>query len=258
MGMEDDKVIKNDNILFLFDVDGTLTLSRKKITPKMLNMLKELKKRVKIGFVGGSDLCKQIEQVGDDLLNIFDYGFPENGVQYYKNGELISSESIVQFLGEETYQLMINRILRILSETILPVKRGLFIEMRQSMVNVSPIGRNCSQEERNKFFEYDNKHHVRQKICNILNNEFEKYKLYCSIGGQISIDIFPKGWDKTYALNHIKEQKIFFFGDMTQPGGNDYEIYKHISVNGNSVKDPDDTFIKVNEVLKKLNLDIIN
>lgn len=33
--------------------------------------------------------------------------------------------------------------------------RGTFIEFRSGMINVSPIGRNCSQEERDEFERYD-------------------------------------------------------------------------------------------------------
>ena len=33
--------------------------------------------------------------------------------------------------------------------------RGTFIEFRSGMINVSPIGRNCSQEERDEFEKYD-------------------------------------------------------------------------------------------------------
>jgi hypothetical protein len=33
--------------------------------------------------------------------------------------------------------------------------RGTFIEFRSGMINVSPIGRNCSQEERDDFEKYD-------------------------------------------------------------------------------------------------------
>ena len=42
-----------------------------------------------------------------------------------------------------------------------------------------------------------------------------------SIGGQISFDVFPKGWDKTFCLGLIKELKdykaVHFFGDKTYP-----------------------------------------
>lgn len=43
----------------------------------------------------------------------------------------------------------------------LPLKRGTFIEFRKGMLNVSPIGRNCSQEERDAFEVYDLKHGIR-------------------------------------------------------------------------------------------------
>jgi hypothetical protein len=76
--------------IVLFDVDGTLTPSRKKATPEVLHFLKQLRTHTKIGMVGGSDLIKQKEQLGEDVLDMFDYVFPENGLMAYKDGKLIS------------------------------------------------------------------------------------------------------------------------------------------------------------------------
>lgn len=246
--------MKNTDILFLFDVDGTLSPSRDVAPDKIINMLKELKKRVNIGFVGGSDLSKQIEQIGSDLLDIFDYGFPENGLQFYDHGKLCKSESIIGYLSEATYLKIANKILFLLSQIECPKKRGNFIELRNSMINVCPVGRTCTREERNEFFDYDNKHGIRKKLAAEMNKEFKQYKLQCVIGGQISIDVFPVGWDKTYCLNHVKEGTIVFFGDMTAEGGNDYEISRHPRVKGITVKNPDDTFNKVNEELDILKI----
>ena len=48
-----------------------------------------------------------------------------------------------------------------------------------------------------------------------------------SLGGNTSIDIYPKGWDKTYCLSHIpSNKKIYFVGDKCSVGGNDYELYE--------------------------------
>lgn len=79
-----------------------------------------------------------------------------------------------------------------------------------------------------------------------------------SIGGQISFDVFPNGWDKTYCLGHLEADAkrpggipyttIHFFGDKTFVGGNDYEIYSDPRTVGHSVKDPDETIAE----LKKL------
>jgi hypothetical protein len=41
-----------------------------------------------VGFVGGSDLPKLIEQIGADLINEADYAFAENGCVFLKKGEL--------------------------------------------------------------------------------------------------------------------------------------------------------------------------
>ncbi len=69
---------------------------------------------------------------------------------------------------------------------IIPIKRGTFIEFRNGMLNVSPIGRNCSQEERKEFEKYDKKQFVA-----VLQNKFPD--LQFSIGSQISFDVFLKG-----------------------------------------------------------------
>ena len=248
----------NNNVLFLFDVDGTLSESRCQAPSKILKMLGELKKKVNVAFVGGSDLAKQKEQIGDDLLELFTYGFPENGLQFYKGSELVDSQSFIKFLGEEKFKQLVNCFLRKLSEIDCPVKRGVFIETRNSMINVCPVGRSCTREERLEFFNFDKENKVREKLVADVKEFVESMNVTCSIGGQISIDVFPKGWDKTYCLNHIKEETVIFFGDMTHEGGNDYEIFKHPKTKGITVKGPEDTIKQVNKMLKELEMDEIN
>ena len=52
---------EDPSTLALFDVDGTLTPARLSVSDEMLKTLAELRKKVVIGFVGGSDLAKQVE-----------------------------------------------------------------------------------------------------------------------------------------------------------------------------------------------------
>ena len=94
--------------LALFDVDGTLTPARLKITPEMKAFLAELRKTICIGVVGGSDFVKQQEQIGEDSLSNFDYSFAENGLVAYKNDELIAKASFAQKIGEDELQKLIN------------------------------------------------------------------------------------------------------------------------------------------------------
>lgn len=63
-------------------------------------------------------------------------------------------------------------------------------------------------------------------------------------GGQISIDVFPDGWDKRYCLGHVEEgnyETVYFFGDKTMPGGNDHEIFTDPRTVGYTVTAPEDT-----------------
>jgi hypothetical protein len=94
--------------LALFDVDGTLTPARLKITPEMKAFLQELRQTISIGVVGGSDFVKQQEQIGEDSLSNFDYSFAENGLVAYKNDELIAKASFAQKIGEDELQKLIN------------------------------------------------------------------------------------------------------------------------------------------------------
>lgn len=51
-----------------------------------------------------------------------------------------------------------------------------------------------------------------------LKERFPDAGLTYSIGGQLSFDIFPNGWDKTFALSHVVDEQfeeIHFFGDKT-------------------------------------------
>lgn len=45
------------------------------------------------------------------------------------------------------------------------------------MINVSPIGRNASIEERNDYEKYDKQHNIRPKFVEALKNEFSDYGL---------------------------------------------------------------------------------
>lgn len=236
--------VEDPTILCLFDVDGTLTAARQKATPDMHQFLSELKQRVRVGVVGGSDLDKIKEQLGDDVIDRVDYVFAENGLVAYRFGKMHSVQSIQAYMGEDILQDFINFCLNYLSKLKLPKKRGTFIEFRNGMLNVSPIGRSCSQQERIEFFELDKKEKIREKFVSVLKEEFAGKGLAFSIGGQISFDVFPEGWDKRYCLGIVEKdsyQSIHFFGDKTMPGGNDYEIFADPRTIGHEVKSPEDT-----------------
>jgi len=238
---------KNKTVL-LFDVDGTLTEPRKKITNDMKELLQKLRKTYNLGIVGGSDLDKIKEQLGETIFIEYDYVFSENGLVAYENGKLIEIRSIKEYLGISRIKEFTKFCLSYISNLDIPVMTGTFIELRRGMINISPIGRNCTQLERDEFEVYDKQMKVRDKMINTLKEKFADYELKYSIGGQISFDVFPVNWDKTYCLKFLEGHNILFFGDKTYVGGNDHEIYTDPRVTGHSVKTYKDTM----ELLKKL------
>lgn len=227
----------------------------------MLQLLARLRQKTAIGFVGGSDLVKQQEQLGTadvDVKTLFDFCFAENGLTAYKNGEALPSNSFIQWIGESQYKELVNFCLRYIADLDVPVKRGTFVEFRNGMINVSPVGRNASVQERNDYEAYDKEHKIREKFVETLREKFGHLGLTFSIGGQISFDVFPKGWDKTYCLQHLENEAkktggipyttVHFFGDKTFKGGNDYEIYEDSRTIGHTVVGPEDTAQQLKEL----------
>lgn len=229
--------------VLLFDVDGTLTEPRKAITLSMKDCLQEMRTHFDLGVVSGSDLSKIKEQLGNNLITNFDFVFAENGLDTYISGKQISSESIENYLGKDTINSFTKYCLNYISKLDIPTKTGNFVELRKGIINVSPVGRNCTYEQRNEFEKYDYINKVRERMIQEVQIKFADLNLVYSIGGQISFDVFPKGWDKRYCLSYLSNKIIYFFGDKTNKGGNDYEIYNDARVRGHAVNSYQDTIV---------------
>jgi phosphomannomutase len=109
-------------ILALFDVDGTLTIPRGEVTSEMMTFLKALSDKITVGIVGGSDLPKQEEQLGNGIVKEFPWNFSQNGLVAYKNGEILETQTMSTFLGEDNVKRIVNWTLAYLSKLDLPVK----------------------------------------------------------------------------------------------------------------------------------------
>ncbi len=249
--------LTRSELLVLYDVDGTLTPHRRPIRPEVLDLLVgQVLPRATVGLVSGSDLGKLSWQMGGpEVIRKFDYVFSENGLVAHAGKELLGEQSIVTSLGEEKVQRLINFALKYMSGIELPCgKRGNFVEFRTGLINLSPVGRSCSQEQRNRFAELDKRDGIRRSFREALLREFppEEEGLQFAIGGQISIDVFPTGWDKRFCLSYVEDRgfkEIHFFGDRTEEGGNDHDIYADERTVGHAVTSPDDTVRMTKQLL---------
>ena len=237
--------------LLLFDIDGTLTEPRAGITKDMERFLETISLKVPLAVVGGSDIEKQDAQLGS-ARRLFKHRFAENGlVQVHPEEPCLVKETLADHLGEVRLGTLINWILKHLSRLSLPFKRGTFIEYRSGMLNVAFPGRAVTQEQRRAFEAWDSKSKVREKFATQLAAKFPY--LQCAVGGEISVDVYPKGWDKTYCLPFLEPYRnIHFFGDKTDPGGNDHALYAHPRVTGHKVTSFHETMAQVAALLSNL------
>ena len=151
--------------IFIFDVDGTLTPSRLPMTKEFQKFFKQWIKKNKFYLVTGSDLPKLQEQIC--FYDIEAEGiFTCCGNQFWKPDPSIvntSAELIYDNKFEMTNKLKSSLEVMLMSSQY-PHRYGNHIEDRGSMVNFSVVGRNCTQEQREKYYEWDKEKGERRKM----------------------------------------------------------------------------------------------
>ena len=185
----------------LFDMDGTLTDAREPVTEDVLSVLRKVKPSIKKYLVTGSDMVKVEEQMGvENLITLFERVYSCNGTRVWNckldmddetrptEPELIHKVSLTDYYSEADINHIINTLLKIAAETHTRIKTGNFIEWRDSQINFSVIGRNCTPDQRSDYVLWDKKSDERQKIVDTLRKEFKGWGLSFRLGGQISID----------------------------------------------------------------------
>ena len=212
-------VVNNKN--FLFDIDGTLTPSRSKIDTNFKSFFLKWMQKKSVYLVTGSDKEKTIEQIGIEIWSNVKKSYQSCGNAVYEKGKLIRK---LNFNINEKLELFLTNILH---KSSWKEKYNLNIDTRIGLINFSTIGRNCPKEARKRYYEWDKKNKEREFICKIVENAFPS--LEASIGGEISIDIYPKGKNKAQVLDEITGE-IIFFGDRCEKGGNDYPIAKRLEI----------------------------
>lgn len=127
----------------------------------------------------------------------------------------------------------------------------LHVDIRSGLIYLSPVGLYSDNTFRNLFVEYDKKVNWRNHMIDVLKTTTFGANIEYTIGDAVGIACYPKSWDKFQVVPYIKFDNfdtIYFFGDKTEPNGNDYPLYKSQHVIGHSVKNPSDTINLINEI----------
>ena len=273
MSIDFSKLTKEDDIV-LFDMDGTLTEPRKKIDRETVSALRELSNHAYIGIVSGSPMDYIKEQMSPAWSHLATVPvekvlvMPCNGTQAYvfkrnsSDFELTYKASFLEHLGTicaapDAYKEIVTNILELqlysMRKYSHPVT-GNFVSYRESLMNWCMIGRDASHEDRAAFTFEENSKNIRKHLRESLRVRLDASGLHeidLALGGSTSIDIYPRGWDKTHALRHLGKAKVWFAGDKCTPEGNDYALYNELEPTGRvkHVHTPDDTIAWINDVV---------
>lgn len=217
-------IVESNKICYVFDVDGTLTEPRKKMSSSFANELSAWMKGKQCYIATGSDYNKTREQVPLDILDEFEYIFCCMGNEMRgKHGKVLEKSNFILPTSLE------DDLAKFLQNSKFLNKTGNHLEFRTGMVNFSVVGRNANHDEREEYNLWDNKNLERKRICHFINKNYPT--LNASVGGSISIDIIEEGSDKGQVVHRLENAgatKIVFVGDRCYPGGNDWGIVREL------------------------------
>ena len=206
---------------FIFDIDGTLTLSRQPIDTSFQAFMIVFCCKHPVYLVTGSDRQKTIDQVGLDICYRAEKVYNCSGADAYKRDTNVYRSSwelpdnVDKFLKDE------------LDYSQFPIRNGLHIEHRPGGVNFSILGRGTGVDlsSREEYVKWDRNTGERKDIADRLKNEFPE--LNVQIGGQTGLDI--SNGDKSQILRDFNpNDELHFFGDMMSEGQNDYPLAKAV------------------------------
>ena len=228
---------------FIFDVDGTLTESRKCISSSFGAEFLIFTCKFDTYLVTGSDRAKTIEQVGLDIYNRCKRVFNCSGSDVYdgdKNAyrsNWVPPYELINFLNDE------------LDYSTFPNKTGNHIEHRPGGINFSILGRGeDNMKYRSEYVKWDINTNERRDILDRLKTEFPDLNI--QIGGQTGLDISDS--DKSQILEYFDiYDDLHFFGDMMNEGENDYPLAEAIKKMGGKtyhVKSIDETRTYINRL----------
>ena len=221
-----------------FDIDQTLNVAKTPITDEIAELLLKCLNHFEICPISGQKFDQFLIQIINRLPNPTPdqlshlHLFVAQGTQYYRfNTSKNDWEQVYNYpLTDDQVEKIFDTIEKAAKETGYWEEDKLkpgdeIIENRGSMVAFSALGQKAGVEEK---YAWDPDHKKREKIvarCKELAPEFDY-----EIGGTTSINAFIPGTNKTFGMKHlleelsVKKEDILYFGDMTQPGGNDYPV----------------------------------
>ena len=202
---------------FIFDVDGTLTPSRRLMDAEFKSYFLKVIEQFDVFLVTGSDYAKTVEQCGQDICESVNAVYNCSGSEKWISGEcVVTTEWMME---RQPFQWLEKRP----QYSKFPLRTGNHYEHRTGMMNFSIVGRNANKKQRQQYVEWDTKVGER----NLIADKFNEFwlDLEARPGGETGIDIGPKGSNKSQILKDFNQtDNLIFFGDRMDEQGNDFPL----------------------------------
>ena len=245
-----------------FDVDQTLNIAKTPIPDEIADLLTQCLDHFEICPISGQKFDQFLYQIVDRLKDAKPeqlqhlHLFVAQGTQYYRYN--VKKQDWDQVYNYPLTDAQVKKI----TEAIETAAKELgyweqdkvaegdeIIENRLSQVTFSALGQKAGTEEK---YAWDPNCKKREKIvarAKELAPEFDY-----EIGGTTSINAVTPGMNKVFGMTHLLEElkvnkeDILYFGDMTQPGGNDYPVVQ-MGIDTITVRSHEDTAYALRGIL---------
>lgn len=244
--------------LIVFDLDGTLAVSKSSLDAEMAGLLSALLGIVKVAVISGGSWSQFEEQVLSNLphnehlksLSLL----PTCGTKFYQYDSNWKQLYAENFTAEEK-QKIIHSLRQVMDHSGAKSEKiwGEIIEDRGSQITFSALGQQAPFEAKDKW---DPDFAKRKKMKGKLDKLIPEFSV--RLGGTTSIDVTKPGIDKAYGIRKLRDtlaiaiDEMIFIGDALFPGGNDYPA-KEAGALCIQVRDVEETKRVVEAILACLN-----
>lgn len=263
-----------------FDVDQTLNVAKTPIPPEMAKVLTKCLDYFEICPISGQkfeqfliQIVKPLKDAGvtpEQLKHL--HLFVAQGTQYYRYApETAKNAPDAPEAWHQVYNYPLSdAAVAQITETLEQSARELgyweadqlkpgdeIIENRLSQITFSALGQTAGTEAK---YAWDPDLKKREAIVAKCREKLPDF-LY-EIGGTTSINVAAPGMNKEFGMTHLLEElkvtkpEVLYFGDMTQPGGNDYPIVQ-MGIDTITVRSHEDTLFALRGILASLGAGVI-
>ena len=245
-----------------FDVDQTLNIAKTPIPDEIAELLTKCLDHFEICPISGQKFDQFLVQIVNRLEKATPkqlshlHLFVAQGTQYYRyNSTKKDWEQVYNYPLTDKQVKEITNAIQTAAEELgyweadKLAEGDEIIENRLSQVTFSALGQTAGTEAK---YAWDPDHKKREAIVKRAKKLAPDFEY--EIGGTTSINAFVPGMNKVFGMTHlmeelkVKKQDILYFGDMTQPGGNDYPVVQ-MGIDTITVRSHEDTAFALRGIL---------